>query len=181
MKKYIGFVLIMSLFVFIGGRFVFAQTTTLPVSHSTNVNEGNGNNNDFNDDVQQGKEELKKDSEAQKLQKEVVDSEDQQAGDEEDNNIHEDSNLQEADQQQGIDEANQDNNNSEIDQVDDSNNLDEQSQQVIDEHQQEQDQEIQQEENQGSLQEDTKGEAGQENSQSDQNQPEASSTDQGQY
>ena len=146
MKKYIGFVLIMSLFVFIGGRFVFAQTTTLPVSHSTNVNEGNGNNNDFNDDVQQGKEELKKDSEAQKLQKEVVDSEDQQAGDEEDNNIHEDSNLQEAINQEGVTEADQNNNNSEVDEVDDSNNLDQKSQDVIDEHQQEQDQEGNQQE-----------------------------------
>jgi len=123
-------------------RPLFAQTTPPPASPNTqSVNEAKGDNNDFDDDVKQGKDELKKDHEAQKLQKEVVDGEDQQAGDGENNNIHEDSNLQEADHQEGIDEADQDNNNSEIDEVDDSNNLDQQSQDVIDEHQQEQDRE----------------------------------------
>lgn len=127
-------------------RPLFAQTTPSPVSPNTQgVSEANGNNNDFDDDVKQGKDELKKDPEAQKLQKEVVDGEDEQAGDGEDHDIHEDSNLQEAQNQEGVNEADQDNNNSEIDEVDDADNLDEQSQEVIDQHEQEKEEEIDQE------------------------------------
>ncbi len=146
---------------------LFAQTAQPPASPDTQgVNEQNGNNNDFDDDVKQGKDELQKDPEAQKLQKEVVDGEDEQAGDGEHNNIHEDSNLQEANNQEGVNEENKDNNNSEIDEVDDSNNLDQQSQDVINKHQQEQDQENQQ----GSQGEEQKGGGYQENFHSDQNQ-----------
>lgn len=133
---------------------LFAQTTPPAVSpNAQGVNESNRNNNDFDEDVKRGKDELKKDAEAQRVQKDVVDGEDQQAGDGEDNDIHESSNLQEAEHQTGVDEVDQDNNNSEIDEVDDSDNLDQQSQDIIDEHQQEQDQEEnRQEGNQGNSQ-----------------------------
>ncbi|GEM_PF-2453627 len=87
-------------------RPLFAQTTPPPASPNTqSVNEANGNNNDFDDDVKQGKDELKKDPEAQKLQKEVVDGEDQQAGDENDGDINEHSDIEEADNEQKACEA----------------------------------------------------------------------------
>lgn len=119
-------------------RPIFAQTTSSPVSPNVpSLNESGGESDDFDNDVRQGKDELKKDLEAQKFQKEVLDGEDEQAGDEGDQDIHEHSDLEEVDQQEGIDEADQDNSSSEIDEVDDANNLDEQSQEVINQDQQE--------------------------------------------
>jgi hypothetical protein len=120
-------------------RPIFAQTTSTPPSpNAQGINESNGNNNDFDDDVKQGKDELKKDAEAQKLQKDVIDGEDEQAGDEGDQDIHEHADLEETDQQEGIDESEQDFSSSEIDEVDDADNLDQQSQDVINQNQQEQ-------------------------------------------
>lgn len=130
---------------------IFAQQTPTPtVSSAQGANEQQGNHNDFDDDVRKGKDELGKDLQAQERQKEVIDGEDEQAGDGANNDIHEDSNLQEAEHQGGVNEEDKNNNNSEIDEAGDANNLDEQSQGIIDEHQQEQEQQdkTQQEQNQ---------------------------------
>ncbi len=133
---------------------LFAQTITPPTpSNAPGVNEQNGNNNDFDNDVKQGKGELQKDPEAQRYQKEVVDGEDGTAGEGDGQNnqqgVNEYGDIQQAENNQGVNEDNQDINNSGIDEVDDANNLDEQSQEVINEHQIQEEGEMQNEQQGG--------------------------------
>ena len=125
---------------------VFAEQTPPP---QTGVNEQNGDNNDFNNDVQNGKDELKKDPEAERLQKEVVDGEDGMAGEGDGQNnqegIDEYGDIQQAEDNQGVHEDDKDINNSDIDEVNDANNLDEASQEIINEHRTQEEREIENE------------------------------------
>ncbi len=119
---------------------LFAQTTPPPTTpHEQGVNEANGSNKDFDNDVQKGKDELNRDPEAQRQQNEVVDGEDGEAGEGDGQNnqqgVDEYGDVQSAENNQGVNEDNKDINNSGIDEVDDANNLDEQSQEIINEHQ----------------------------------------------
>lgn len=109
-----------------------ATVTSQPAVQSSNFD-------DFENDVKKGKDATKQDAQAQKLQKEVVDGEDGQAGEGDGQNNQEDLNIfgdiQNAENNQGVNEDNQDINNSGIDEVDDSNNLDSQSEDIMNEHQ----------------------------------------------
>jgi len=124
---------------------LFAQTPPTP----TNGQEQIGQAGDFDNDVQNGKDELKHDPEAQRHQNEVVDGEDGMAGEGDGQNnqdgVDEYGDIQQAENNQGVNEDNKDINNSGIDEVKDANNLDEVSQEVINEHQVQEDGEIQNE------------------------------------
>ncbi len=136
-------------FVFIAHP-LFAQTTPSPgTSHEQGVNEENGSNKDFDNDVQKGKNELNRDPEAQRHQNEVIDGEDGEAGEGDGQNnqqgVDEYGDIQNAENNQGVNEDNKDINNSGIDEIGDANNLDEQSQEVINEHQAQEEGEMQNE------------------------------------
>lgn len=138
-------------------RPIFAQTSPSATSEQTQVGQSgeSGTANDFDTDVQQGKDELGKDAEAQKLQKEVVDGEDGQAGEGDGQNnqqgVDEFGDIQQAENNQGMNEDNQDINSSGVDEVQDANNLDEQSQTVINAHQDQEDGEMQNAEQGGEM------------------------------
>ncbi len=129
---------------------LFAQTTPPPATpHEQGVNEANGSNKDFDNDVQKGKDELNRDPGAQRQQGEVVDGEDGEAGEGDGQNnqqgVDEYGDVQSAENNQGVNEDNKDINNSGIDEVGDANNLNEQSQEIINEHQSQEDGEKQNE------------------------------------
>lgn len=132
--------IILSTFIALGAALLFiANPIFAQIPPATNNTPGqNGESalsNDFDNDVEQGKNELDKDLTAKRSQEEVLDGEDEIAGDEEDNDINEHATIQEAENAQGKNEENEDVNNSGIDEVDDANNLDEGSQEVMSEHQ----------------------------------------------
>ncbi len=146
--------------LFISGP-IFAQTPpSTGQEQKTDVaihNQGTGDwYNDFDNDVQQGKDELQKNPEAQRHQKEVVDGEDGTAGEGDGENnqegVDEHGDIQQAENNQGVNEDNQDINNSGIDEVKDANNLDEQSQEVINEHQVQEEGEVKNEQQDGNEQ-----------------------------
>jgi len=151
--------LIFSTFIFLGAALlfftkpIFAQTSSLPATTTGQGQIGQagelGTANDFDDDVKQGKDELQKDPAAQRHQKEVIDGEDEQAGDEEDQDINEHTDIHEAEISQGENEENEDINNSEVEEVDDTDDLDEESQEVINEHQDQEDGEVENEQQNG--------------------------------
>ncbi len=124
--------------------------------------------NDFNDDVKQGKDELDKDPAAQRNQKEVVDGEDGEAGEGDGQNnqegVDEEDDIQNAENNQGVDEEDKDINNSDIDEVDDADDLDEESQEVINGH------DAQEEGEGGNQQEGEKNTPGQETPEQESNQ-----------
>ncbi len=171
------FIALAAAFLFIA-RPLFAQTSPSATSGQAQVGQAgeSGIANDFDNDVKQGKDELKQDTEAQKLQKDVVDGEDGTAGEGDGQNnqqgVDEFGDIQQAENNQGVNEDNQDINNSGIDEVQDANNLDEQSQEVINEHQVQEDGEIQNVEQGGKMDS--------ENATSSSQQNESSSPEQGQ-
>ncbi len=123
---------------------IFAQTQS-----NTNVKgqiDETAITNDFDEDVKQAKDELNRDPEAQRHQKEVVDNEDEEAGQGDGQNnqegINEYGDLQQAEDNQEVGAEDQDINNSSVDEVDDADSLDEESEEVINEHEgQEEDEE----------------------------------------
>ena len=116
-----------------------AQTSPRPASAERAQVGEHGDASDFDNDVKQGRDELKKDPAAQRRQKEVVDGEDEMAGEgdgqNDRQNVDEYGDLHDAENIQGKNEDAKDIHNSGIDEVDDADNLDEVTQEVIDEHQ----------------------------------------------
>ncbi len=173
-----AFITLAAAFLFVA-KPLFAQTSTPTAASGQKQIEQSGESgvaNDFDNDVQKGKDELKQDTEAQKLQEEVVDGEDDQAGEGDGQNnqqgVDEFGDIQQAENNQGVDENNQDINNSGIDEVRDANNLDEQSQEVINEHQTQEDGEMQNAEQDGKMDSESATSSSQQN--------ESSSPEQGQ-
>ncbi len=156
---------------------LFAQTPPVPASQKQKgQTEELGTANDFDNDVQNGKDELKHDPEAQRHQNEVVDGEDGEAGEGDGQNnqegINEYGDIEQAKNNQGVNEDNQDINNSGVDEVEDANNLDEQSQEVINEHQVQEEDEVENEKH-GGKETPGQGTSNQESgSSTEQNQPE---------
>ncbi len=124
---------ILSVFVSLGAALLFVSGLIFAQTPPSK-----GNANDFDNDVKQGKNELQKDPEAQRRQKEVVDGEDGEAGESDGQNnqqgVDEYGDIQNAENNQGVNEENKDINNSGVDEVGDANDLDEESQEVINEH-----------------------------------------------